>query len=248
MGSENYHTVIKYQHVRHREIVVLVATVLFAAVLVAGYLLGQRSAYTSMGLEPPVYSDPESSQSGGGLELKALQDELDVQQVQNELDRTALEMVRKELASQQNEIGDLREGLSFYKGLMAPEENAHGLSLRKLELIATGASDRFIFRLVAQQEARKHTTLKGSLSMEVFGTKAGEAVSYPLADLSADIEDNNVALRFRYFQTIEGELVVPAGFNPQGFRVIARASSPRKVELREQFPWEVQRRFSYVGK
>ena len=73
-------------------------------------------------------------------------------------------------------------------------------------------------------------------------------MSYPLADLSEGIENNKLTLRFRYFQSIEGELVVPEGFEPEGFTVIAIASSPRKVQLREQFPWEVQESFTYVGK
>jgi len=242
MSSDNYRTVVRHQHVRHREIKLLLGLLVLGAVLAAGYFSGQRNTYTELGAEAGEI--PAAAEQ----ELLTLQEELEVQRVQHELDSAALDMVREEIAAQKEQIANLEEGLRFYKGLMAPEELAHGLSLRKLELVATQASDRFVFRLVAQQEALKHSTLKGTLSIELFGQQGGQEVSYPLADLSDDIEDNTVTLRFRYFQSIDGELVLPAGFTPRGFKVLARASAPRKVEFREQFPWQVQERFTYVGK
>ncbi|MBE9538281.1 MAG: hypothetical protein IMF06_04315 [Proteobacteria bacterium] len=242
MNGDSYRTVIKQQHARHREFVVLTGLLTLAAALALGYFLGQRANFADIG------SESEATPGSAVQDLKALQEEFEIQRVQHELDTAVLGMVRQEIAAQKEQIANLEEGLRFYKGLMAPEEIAQGLSLRKLELVATEASDRFVFRLVAQQEASKHTTLKGSLSVEVFGRLGEEEVAYPLSELSRDIEDNSITLRFRYFQSIEGELELPTGFSPQGFRVIARASSPRKVEFREQFPWEVQERFAYVGK
>lgn len=242
MNSDNYRTVIKQQHVRHREILLLLGLLALAVVLGAGYFLGQRTVFADLGVEPG------GALAEAGQELLMVKEEVEVQQIQHELDRATLEVVRQEIAAQKEKIANLEEGLRFYKGLMAPEEITQGLSLRKLELVATDASDRFVFRLVAQQEALKHSTLRGSLSIELFGRHGEDAASYSLADISDDIEDNSIALRFRYFQSIEGELLIPVGFTPQGFRVIARATSPRKVELREQFPWDVQERFTYVGK
>jgi len=248
MASDKYRTVIKHQHVRYRELKLLVACVLIGLVLVLGFFLGRQVAYSDMGVDPGSYNAMKASIPAAKQEIRTLKQELDVLQIQNQLDSTALEVVRKDIASQKDQIGRLEEGLRFYKGLMAPEDIAQGLSLRKLELLATEVSNRFVFRLVAQQEALKHATVKGSLSVELFGRQGQETISYPLAELSEDIEDNKITLRFRYFQAIEGELALPAKFTPLGFSVIASTSSPRKVEIREQFPWEVQERFSYVGK
>jgi hypothetical protein len=238
MSNEKYRTVVKFRHVRHAEMTVLAGLVIIGLVFVLGYFVGQRGATASYNV--------------GSLEaeerLLVLQEKLDVQRVQHELDRASLEMVRKEITLQKDQIAELEEGVKFYKGLMAPEEIAQGLSLRKIELLATEKSDHFVFRIIAQQAAVKHTTLKGSLSIEVFGRRGEKSISYPLADLSEGIESNKLTLRFRYFQSIQGELVVPEGFEPEGFIIVAKASSPRKVELREQFPWDVQEKFTYVGK
>jgi hypothetical protein len=82
----------------------------------------------------------------------------------------------------------------------------------------------------------------------VFGELGEEQVSYPLSELSADLEESVVALRFRYFQAVEGELMLPEGFEPNGISVVANVSSPRKAEAREQYPWQLQERFTHAGK
>ena len=239
MMSDKYRTIVKRQHVRHRETRLLLAVLAIVFLLGLGYSLGQRGS-------PSELSQPAAPDVAE--ELTALRDNFEAQRVQHQLDIATLEIVRKEIAVQQDQISRLEEGLQFYKSLMAPEEITQGLSLRKLELLATDEADRFVFRLVAQQEALKHTLLKGSLSVELFGDWDGDEVSYPLAKLSDDFEASTVALRFRYFQAIEGELKVPPGFEPRSFRVIAKARSPHSVEIREEFPWQVQERFTYVGK
>ncbi len=46
----------------------------------------------------------------------------------------------------------------------------------------------------------------------------------------------------------EGELELPEGFQPGSVNLVATASSPRKAEVRVQFPWQLQERFTHVGK
>ena len=101
------------------------------------------------------------------------------------------------------------------KGLMAPEEVARGLSLRAIELVAQQEPRRYAYRIVVQQEARKHELLKGTLSVEVVGVLAVREVNYPLVELSDELTDELLVLRFRYFQAIEGVYDAPEGFVPR---------------------------------
>jgi hypothetical protein len=82
----------------------------------------------------------------------------------------------------------------------------------------------------------------------VTGALEAQEVSYSLGELSDSFSSESGALKFRYFQIIEGELVLPEGFEPTGMSVVAKASTPRKLEITEQFPWQLQERFSNVGK
>ncbi len=233
---------------RRKQLQILVLSVAAALVLGLGFFLGQRTAYSGLAIDPEAYRVMQQELPAAREQLKALEGELDVQGTRYEVDRRALEMVRRELAAQRERIAGLEEEVRFYQSLMAPSEIAQGLSLRAIELVERQEPGRYAYRIVVQQEARKHELLKGTLYAEVFGELGEEQVSYPLSELSADLGETVVALRFRYFQAIEGELVLPEGFEPNGISVVATVSAPRKAEAREQYPWQLQERFTHVGK
>lgn len=233
---------------RHRQVVVLAAALIAALLLGAGIYLGLRAAYSGMGVDPARYRELQQALPRAQEQVAELERELATARTRHEVDRTALELVRKNLAEQREQIADLDEGLRFYRSLMAPGEIAQGFSLRGFELIQRDTSGRYAYRLVAQQEARKHDTVRGEVKISVLGLRDKQSVSYPLAELAQDVEGNTIPLRFRYFQMIEGELEVPEGFEPQRIEVVATITNPRKLEVREQYPWRLQERFTHVGK
>ncbi|MCB1679530.1 MAG: hypothetical protein KDI16_12680 [Halioglobus sp.] len=226
---------------------VLVGAVSLLAVLAAGFYLGWRTAYSDMGLDPRRYREMQRTLPLARDEISRLTGKIEVQRTRREVDRAALEMVRQEIADYREQISDLEEALQFYRGLMAPGSIARGLSLRSFELVATSQPQRFAYRIVAQQKARRHALIRGVLRAEVSGVLDGREVSYPLSELSPDLQGAAVPLRFRYFQSIEGQLTLPDGFAPKEVRAVASASAPRKTEVRESFPWRVQEKFSYGG-
>lgn len=219
-----------------------------ALLLGAGIYLGQRAAYSGLGIDRAHYRELEEALPRARERAEELEQELSTARTRQEVDRTALELVRKNLAEQREQIADLEEGLRFYRSLMAPGEIAQGFSLRGIELKQGAEPGRYRYRLVAQQEARRHDTLSGAVEVTVLGLREKQPVSYPLAELAPDVEDNALPLKFRYFQLIEGELVIPEGFEPQRVEVLATISSPRKLEVREDYPWQLQEKFTHVGK
>lgn len=226
----------------------LLAVLISLGFVVAAFYIGERAAYSGMGLNPELYRAMKTQLPELQAQLVVAEARLEVQSTQNQMGQQALEMVRRNLADQKEQIASLEEGLQFYRSLMAPGEIAQGLSLRPLELVALDNPGYYSYRIVAQQEARKHSQLKGELSVEVIGVLAGQQVSYSLAELSSDIEGSEIALRFRYFQTIDGELSLPEGFEPRSVSLVATAIAPRKMEVREQYPWQVTEKFTHVGK
>jgi hypothetical protein len=132
--------------------------------------------------------------------------------------------------------------------MMVSEETDSGLSLRKPELVPAETPGRFRYRIFIQQIEREYEMVEGTLAVAVSGSKGGKDVTLPLAELSTDFDAKAATLHFRYFQAIEGELVLPQGFEPKGITLVAEASKPRKSEAKEQFPWELQERFINVGR
>jgi len=248
VNNDRYLTVVRRYHVRHRQIVVLVLTLSAALVLAAGFVLGREAAFSGVGIDPQRYREQGEALEIARTEQAELSHQLGVMTARHEVDRAALELVRQELAVQKEQIAGMEEGIRFYRSLMAPGEITQGFSLRRIELVARDEPGRYGFRIVAQQEARQHTPLRGELYAEISGQQAGEPRSYPLAELSQDLEATILPLRFRYFQSIEGDLVLPEGFEPQAISVVATISAPDKTEARERYPWQVQEKFTHVGK
>lgn len=231
-----------------RPVVILVAILVVALAVEAGFYLGQHSAFNGLGADPETYQDMQAELISMKNALRSRSAELEIVSTRREVDQQALELVRKEMAGQEEEIAALEEGLAFYRGLMSPGEIAPGLHLHVLELMAGELPRQYFLRIVLQQEARKHALLKGSLEAVISGVKGGEVVEYSLAELSDDLEAEQIALQFRYFQSIDGELVLPEGFEPVEVRVQASTRKPNNFEISESYPWHLEERFTHVGK
>lgn len=227
---------------------VLATALGLALVLGLGVYLGLRGAYRSLGIDPGEYRQMRVALPEARARVAELERELDASRTRHEVDRAALEMLRQDLARQRQQIADLDEGLRFYRSLMAPGEIAQGVSLRGVELVAREPAGRFGYRLVVQQEARKHETVRGELRVSLQGELDGQPASFALSRLADDVEGATIDLRFRYFQAVEGELQLPEGFAPAAVEVVAELSSPRTLSLSERYPWLLQEKFTHVGK
>ena len=252
MTGDPHRAAVARQNSRGRTLIVLVGTLTGALGLSGGFYLGQRAAFGVLGAEPLSYDAMQAELVTAQGALRTLNAELDIQRTRHEVDRRALELVRQEMSAQQNQIEGLEEGLGFYRSLITPGEVTRtGLVLREVEVVAAEGGRDFRYQIVVQQEAGKHEMLKGRLSVMVFGLQGGERVEYSLAELGEEGEQSEgdaFQLRFRYFQAVVGEITLPEGFEPLGLTVVASSRTPRKLEVQEEFPWQVQERFTHVGK
>lgn len=226
----------------------LAVALLLVLTLLVGIFLGWQVAYTDMKAIPQSIEKMRGDLSAARAAIKVARGDLQLLRTRHEVDSRALELLRSEMAAEKERTADLEEGLSFYRSMVVAEDMANGLSLRKPELMSGRVSGRVAYRIFVQQKEREYEIVEGILSVEVFGLKGETEVSYPLGELSEDFDQKAAALRFRYFQAIEGELALPEGFEPRGMTVIARARKPREIEIREQFPWKLQEQFINVGK
>ena len=176
---------------------------------------------------------------------EAIEQQLANAKMAADVDRGSVSNVQQEVKSYQDKIAELTEEIGFYKGLMSPSERERGLSVRGLDIYKTSFADTFQYKLVLQQTALKHQLLRGSVRVVIIGQVLNEqgvsvARRYALADLSEEVKEVDIPLRFKYFQNIEGELTLPEDFNVQKIELVARASSPKKVQIEKTYDWRVQ--------
>lgn len=157
-----------------------------------------------------------------------------------EVDRKANEEVRQEVIILKEQIAQLQEENSFYRGLMAPTKDKKGLTFGAVELRRAKKPRAYHYKVVVQQLASNHRLLKGTLQYKVVGRSLGADVSYRLDQLSDQIKTDSIRLRFKYFQTIEGELQLPVDFDPKGIELVAQTSGKSSVTVEKRFGWLVE--------
>jgi hypothetical protein len=69
----------------------------------------------------------------------------------------------------------------------------------------------------------------------VVGQQGEGEKELSLSDLNSS--GGPIRFRFRYFQNIDGELTVPAGFEPRQIKVVAQSSGRNRQRLEKKFDW-----------
>ena len=114
--------------------------------------------------------------------------------------------------------------------------------ISQLDLDATRQSNRFRYKLVLrQQDADGDTFLTGHVNVNLVGSQGEEQQILALRDLSAEQDQLDIRLRFKYFQNIEGELVLPDNFVPDRLQIAAVSDEPIEKSINQNFSWVVER-------
>lgn len=169
-------------------------------------------------------------------QVEAMQQEIADLRVGGQIDTRANEEVRQAVESLQSEIAELNEEIRFYKGIMLPNVEDKGLRIERLDVRRGAEPNRYRYSLLLTQVVEKHEYIQGGVQINLVGVKDDAETSLPLNEISD--ASNNIRFRFRYFQNIDGELTVPAGFEPRELTVVAQASGNSNQRMERKFEWQ----------
>ncbi len=155
----------------------------------------------------------------------------------NKVERQASEAVRREVRALNEKMYGLEKEITFYRSIMSPGSQADMLRVQRLELSGRPDSEMVRFKVVLTQVTEKREMISGSVEIEVVGLQDGETRRLQIVEMSGP---EDIRFRFRYFQELEGEFVLPAGFQPEAVHVTARSSGRKPVEAAREFTWLVQ--------
>ncbi len=239
-------SVVVQEDPRRRQRLRVLAVLVVLGTFIAGVVLGVAGVNLQLSIAQEKRDLQERIVFMSG-QVEELQQWQSNNQTRRDIDATALELVRRELAAQQETIAELERGIKFYKSLMAPGELQEGLSVHGIDIFPENEPGHYQFRILVQQSTRKHQLLTGSLNVWVVGELDGEIARFDLSSLSEDVPNANIRLRFKYFQAIDGALTLPQGFTPQVVQMSAKSTKPRRSEISAEIPWAVQEKISHVG-
>ncbi len=155
-----------------------------------------------------------------------------------EVDSLATEEVRETIEQLQAQVAQLNEEITFYKGVMLPNVEDKGLRIERLSMEDTGAPDRFRYSLLLTQVVDKHDYVQGDVEIKLVGVEGQAPRAIPLRELDKN-RGESILFRFKYFQSIDGELTIPQGFEPRELMVVAESSGRNAQRLEKKFAWHL---------
>ena len=239
-GSTQYRSVVVPYRPQRRWLTVLIAIVVIAITAAISYSVSGMSVSHRYESVLDERNQLREQLADVQRELRDTQQALANIEMGSEVDRKAVDDVREVVREQKKEISSLTEEISFYKGLMAPTDREKGLSIRSWELYPTSDPRRFQFKLTVQQLATKHNLMTGEVKVSISGKQGETERTFSLDSLSEQVSSSNIRLRFKYFQSIEGELLLPTEFEPAAITVIAKVASPQSAQVEKNYSWIVQ--------
>ncbi|MFE0502514.1 DUF6776 family protein [Lysobacter soli] len=136
----------------------------------------------------------------------------------DQISRAANKEVQGELAEREEEISDLRANLAFYERLVGATGQPKGLSVHSARFDAeSGGSWRY--QIVLTQSLNKGAISRGRLHFTVEGVRHGKLATISWDELHQRSSAPPQDYSFRYFQQLNGSVMLPADFTPQRVRV-----------------------------
>ena len=232
----------EYIVIRHRPGYRIRRTLILLAFSVIAAVVGYATGMAQGGFRFSTAEESSERLSAQVDQLRTANRQMSQQLVNLErgraIDEQALSQARRTIVGLETELASLQSELVFYKNIMAPSESTRGLQIDRLAMRSAGATGVFDFMVVLVQRGDNKSYLSGAARVNVVGLRDGKRETIALKDLSADIENTDIKLRFRYFQEVKGRLRLPEDFKPLEVQVMAKrdGSGSAKVEL--TFDWD----------
>jgi hypothetical protein len=222
--------VVKHHRPHRTWVTATVATVAVLAAVWIAFVYGEYRA----GFDRQAAVALKDALDDAQERADALNDQITALQRQRTVDQDARTQVQSSLEELQRKQADLQEEVAFYKGIISPGEGEEGLRVQSLRFVSDGAPRLYHYRLVLTQVRTRELKINGSVYMKVYGTQDGKPVTLDARDLSPSGKGPS-GFAFQYFQSLEGDMLLPQGFVPGRVEVTAQESGHPAVQ--QNFDW-----------
>jgi hypothetical protein len=193
--------------------------------------------------------DSRSARAEGG-EMRDRIRELEVENRRQRLELAAGETQRVGQAREREElartIGDLQadvarltRDLAFYRGVMGESASGQDVRMQQFRITRGKVAGEFLLRMVLGRPLRPEGFASGKARVSVEGSVGATATTLDLAQVS-DVPGGELTFSYRYVQTLDQPVMLPAGFVPARVTVELHSSRKGVNPVRETFLWTVE--------
>ena len=184
----------------------------------------------------------QSSLDNLRTENQFLNSELNVKKVELEVASIANEQAQESYKEFMQKDAALREQISFYQKVMAPELTQDGFVVESVEIVSTASANNYAISIMMLQRENIKAIIKGTLNITLQGSQNTVPIKYDLKTLLDDKQDK-MAFSFKYFQVREFRVTLPQDFIPEQIEIKTdiykykrkRGSYARTIQWNEAF-------------
>lgn len=232
-GSKHYPMKVVPHRPLHQWSLRAAIALAFVGVLALGYV--QRQWQTSQLIESLTQTQNTLAQAQASE--AQLRQQLANLSVGAQVDRQSSQEVRSEISALKEQVQLQQQQISFYRSLMNPAEGKQGLALGELEYTRGNEPSRYRYSLKVLQLANldQISDFEGEWHYKLVGKQQGQWRGLELKDLTPNFDAASTKLKFKYFQTLSGDIVLPEGFEPEYTELEAKA--PGKSAVNKRVKW-----------
>jgi hypothetical protein len=152
----------------------------------------------------------------------------------DQISRNANTALQGTLAERDEEIAGLRADVAFYERFVGATGQRRGLTVHELSLKPQDAQ-AWHFVATLTQNLNRGAINQGRATLSVEGTRDGRMQQLDWSSLRQQPDAPGVDYSFKYFQRVEGDILLPPGFRP--VRVIVRLQPQGGTAVERSFTW-----------
>ncbi len=180
--------------------------------------------------------DDPSGQSATALRARSdkLSQEVSTLRRSDQISREANRDLERALAERDEEIAGLRADIAFYERFVGATGQRRGLSVHDLEMqLQSGDAWHFVATLT--QNLNRGAVNTGRVTLSIEGTRNDRLEKLSWSSLRKQTNAPGAGYSFKYFQQVEGEVMLPKDFKP--LRVTVRLVPAGGSAVEQSFPW-----------
>lgn len=166
--------------------------------------------------------------------IEALEQQVATLSRSDQISRDANRDVQGTLAERDEEISALRADVAFYERFVGATGQRRGLTVHELRL-QPQSDTAWHFTATLTQNLNRGAVSSGTAALAVEGMLGGKLKQLDWVALRQQAKAPGVAYSFKYFQQVEGDIALPAGFQP--LRVSVRLSPQGGAAIEKSIAW-----------
>lgn len=166
-------------------------------------------------------------------ENSRLKQELAIAKRADFISRSANNLIQESLADKDEQIAGLKADLDFYERLVGSGARRQGLNVHQASF-ERGTAGAWQYTVTLTQNINRGGMTSGQMEFAIEGVAGGKLKTLGWDELLQKTGAPGQGFSFRYFQALQGTVMLPPGFSPQRVKVSLKGSSGKSEQA---FAW-----------